>query len=81
MATNGRSGPPDRLLLYPQERTFQWPHPTSAADPKQKKEGNLVGYFNSSLEVIRLAVMMYIRNPLSLRHFWTEPFRRPGRMA
>ena len=25
-------------------------------------------YFNSSSEVIRLAVMMYVRYPLSLRH-------------
>jgi putative transposase len=29
---------------------------------------NLFRYFNSSLEVIRLVVMMYVRHPLSLRN-------------
>ena len=48
-------------LLYTQERTFRRQHAMSAHDPKQKKEGNLVGYFNSSPEVIRLSVMMYVR--------------------
>jgi hypothetical protein len=49
-------------------------------------------YFNSSPEIIRLTVMMYIRYPLSLRQvedllfergidFQAEPFGRTGRMA
>ena len=33
-------------------------------------------YFNSSPEVIRLTVMMYIRYPLSLRHVEDLPFER-----
>jgi putative transposase len=33
-------------------------------------------YFNSSPEVIRLAVMMYIRYPLSLRQVEDLPFER-----
>jgi putative transposase len=31
--------------------------------------GNSFRYFNSSPEVIRLVVMMYVRYPLSLRNF------------
>ncbi len=33
-------------------------------------------YFNSSPEVIRLAVMMYIRYPLTLRHVEDLRFER-----
>ncbi|MDX3899303.1 MAG: hypothetical protein QHC40_02110 [Sphingobium sp.] len=33
-----------------------------------KPAGNPFRYFNSSPEVIRLAVMMYVRYPLSLRN-------------
>ncbi len=37
---------------------------------------NPVRYFNNSPEVIRLAVMMYIRYPLSLRQVEDLPFER-----
>ncbi len=37
---------------------------------------NSFRYFNSSPEVIRLAVMMYIRYPLSLRQVEDLPFER-----
>ena len=37
---------------------------------------NPFGYFNSSPEVIRLAVMMYIRYPLSLRQVEDIMFER-----
>ena len=29
-------------------------------------------YFNSSPEIIRLAVLMYVKYPLSLRNVWSE---------
>jgi len=35
------------------------------------KPHNLFRYFNSSPEIIRLAVMMYVRSPLSLRNVRT----------
>ncbi len=38
-------------------------------------------YFNSSPEVIRLAVMMYIRYPLSLRQVEDLLFEREGLSA
>ncbi len=38
---------------------------------------NRFRYFNSSPEVIRLAVMMYVRFPLSLRHV-EDPLHEPG---
>lgn len=36
--------------------------------PLPRKPANPFRYFNSSLEVIRLVVMMYVRFPLSLRN-------------
>ncbi len=36
--------------------------------PRPKKPASPVRYFNSSPEIIRLVVMMYIRFPLSLRN-------------
>jgi putative transposase len=36
--------------------------------PRPRKPASPFNYFNSSPEVIRLAVMMYVRFPLSLRH-------------
>ena len=36
--------------------------------PGPRKPESLFGYFNSSPEVIRLAVPMYVRFPLSLRN-------------
>ena len=37
-------------------------------------------YFNSSPDVIRLAVMMYVRYPLSLRHV-EDPLHERGTSA
>jgi len=37
--------------------------------PRSRKPASPFRYFNSSLEVIRLVVMMYVRFPLSLRNF------------
>ena len=36
--------------------------------PRAKKSASPFRYFNSSPEVIRLVVMMYVRFPLSLRN-------------
>jgi putative transposase len=36
--------------------------------PRLRKPASLFRYFNSSPEVIRLVVMMYVRFPLSLRN-------------
>ena len=36
--------------------------------PRPKKPASSFRYFNSSLEVIRLVVMIYVRFPLSLRN-------------
>jgi putative transposase len=36
--------------------------------PRPSKPGSPIRYFNSSPEVIRLVVMMYVRSPLSLRN-------------
>ena len=36
--------------------------------PRPRKPASSFGYFNSSPEVIRLVVMMYVRFPLSLRN-------------
>jgi putative transposase len=36
--------------------------------PRRKKAASPFRYFNSSSEVIRLVVMMYVRFPLSLRN-------------
>lgn len=36
--------------------------------PRPKKPASRFRYFNSSREVIRLAVLMYVRFPLSLRN-------------
>lgn len=36
--------------------------------PRSRKPLSPFRYFNSSLEVIRLVVMMYVRFPLSLRN-------------
>ena len=38
---------------------------------------NRFRYFNSPPEVVRLAVMMYVRFPLSLRHV-EDPLHEPG---
>jgi putative transposase len=48
--------------------------------PRPKKPDNPFRYFNSSPEIIRLAVLMYVRFPLSLRNvedllFETRRFR------
>jgi putative transposase len=48
--------------------------------PRPKKPDNPFRYFNSSPEIIRLAVLMYVRSPLSLRNvedplFETRRFR------
>lgn len=40
----------------------------AAAMPRPKKTAHPIRYFNSSPEVIRLVVMMYVRFPLSLRN-------------
>jgi hypothetical protein len=40
------------------------------------KAGNPLGHFNSSPEVIRLVVMMYVRFPLSLRYVEDLLFER-----
>ena len=44
--------------------------------PWRLRMQNPFRYFNSSPEVIRLAVMMYIRYPLSLRQVEDLPFER-----
>jgi putative transposase len=44
--------------------------------PRRKKPANPFRYFNSSPEVIRLAVMMYVRFPLSLRNVEDLLFER-----
>jgi putative transposase len=36
--------------------------------PRPRKPSSPFRYFNSSPEIIRLAVMMYVRFPLSLRN-------------
>ena len=36
--------------------------------PRARKPASPFRYFNSSLEVIRLVVLMYVRFPLSLRN-------------
>jgi putative transposase len=38
------------------------------AVPRPKKAASPFRYFNSSPEIIRLVVMMYVRFPLSLRN-------------
>ena len=44
--------------------------------PRPKKPANPFRYFNSSSEVIRLVVMMYVRFPLSLRNVEDLLFER-----
>ena len=44
--------------------------------PRPKKPANPFRYFNSSPEVIRLVVMMYVRYPLSLRNVEDLLFER-----
>jgi putative transposase len=44
--------------------------------PRPRKLANPFRYFHSSLEVIRLVVMMYIRFPLSLRNVEDLLFER-----
>ncbi|WP_209349505.1 IS6 family transposase [Pontixanthobacter sp. CEM42] len=44
--------------------------------PRPKKPANPFRYFNSSPEIIRLAVMMYVRFPLSLRNVEDLLFER-----
>jgi hypothetical protein len=44
--------------------------------PRPRKPANPFRYFNSSPEVIRLVVMMYVRYPLSLRHVEDLLFER-----
>ena len=44
--------------------------------PRSRKPASPFRYFNSSPEVIRLAVMMYIRFPLSLRNVEDLLFER-----
>lgn len=46
--------------------------------PRPKKPASPFRYFNSSPEVIRLVVMMYVRFPLSLRHVEDLLFERGG---
>jgi len=42
--------------------------------PRPRKPASPFRYFNSSPEIIRLVVMMYVRFPLSLRNVeWSEP--------
>jgi putative transposase len=44
--------------------------------PRPRKPANPFRYFNSSPEVIRLVVMMYVRFPLSLRNVEDLLFER-----
>ena len=44
--------------------------------PRPKKPSSPFRYFNSSPEVIRLVVMMYVRFPLSLRNVEDLPAER-----
>ena len=44
--------------------------------PRPRKPANPFRYFNSSPEVIRLVVMMYVRFPLSLRNVEDLLFKR-----
>ena len=44
--------------------------------PRPRKPASLFRYFNSSPEVIRLVVMMYVRFPLSLRNVEDLLFER-----
>ena len=44
--------------------------------PRPKKPASPFRYFNSSAEVIRLVVMMYVRFPLSLRNVEDLLFER-----
>jgi putative transposase len=44
--------------------------------PRPKKPANPFRYFNSSADVIRLVVMMYVRFPLSLRNVEDLLFER-----
>ena len=46
------------------------------AHAETKEAANPFRYFNSSPEVIRLVVMMYVRYPLSLRNVEDLPFER-----
>lgn len=41
-----------------------------------RRSGSPFRYFNSSPEVIRLVVLMYVRYPLSLRNVEDLPFER-----
>jgi len=43
--------------------------------PRPRKPSSTFRYFNSSPEVIRLAVMMYVRFPLSLDGYLTHRVR------
>ena len=49
--------------------------------PRPHKPASPFRYFNSSPEVIRLAVMMYVRFPLSLRNVEDLPFERGSTSA
>ena len=44
--------------------------------PRPRKPASLFRYFNSSLEAIRLVVMVYVRYPLSLRNVEDLLFER-----
>lgn len=44
--------------------------------PRPRRPASLFRYFNSSPEVIRLVVMMYVRFPLSLRNVENLLFER-----
>jgi putative transposase len=44
--------------------------------PRPRKPSSPFRYFNSSLEIIRLAVMMYVRFTLSLRNVEDFLFER-----
>jgi putative transposase len=44
--------------------------------PRPRKPHSPFGYFNSSAEVIRLVVMMYVRFPLSLHNVEDVLFER-----
>jgi len=44
--------------------------------PRPRKPASLFRYFNSSPEIIRLAMMMYVRFPLSLRNAEDRLFKR-----
>ncbi len=44
--------------------------------PRPRKPANLFRYFHSSLEVIRLVALMYVRFPLSLRNVEDLLFER-----